>query len=43
VKINDWDLDLSSRDLKELESVLGLIGELKKQRVTGAVVARSFC
>jgi hypothetical protein len=43
VKINEWDLDLSSRDLKELESVLGLIGELKKQRVTGAVVARSFC
>jgi hypothetical protein len=43
VKINDWDLDLLSRDLKELESVLGLIGELKKQGVTGAVVARSFC
>jgi hypothetical protein len=42
-KINEWDLGLSSRDLKELEPVLGLIGELKKQGVTGAAVARSFC
>jgi hypothetical protein len=30
VKINEWDLGLSSRDLKELELVLGLVGELKK-------------
>jgi hypothetical protein len=43
VKINEWDLGLSSRDLKELESVLGLVSELKKRGVTGAVVARSFC
>jgi hypothetical protein len=42
-KINEWDLGLSSRDLKELEPVLGLVGELKKQEVTGATVARSFC
>jgi hypothetical protein len=42
VKINMWDLVLSSRDLKELEPVLGLVGELKKQGVTGAAVARSF-
>jgi hypothetical protein len=42
-KINEWDLDLSSRDLKELEPVLALVGELKKQGVTGAVVSRSFC
>jgi hypothetical protein len=41
-KINEWDLGLSSRDLKELEPVLGLVGELKKQGVTGAMVARSF-
>jgi hypothetical protein len=31
VKINEWDLGLSSRDLKELEPVLELISELKKQ------------
>jgi hypothetical protein len=43
VKINEWDLGLSSRDLKELELVLGLHSELKKQGGTGAAVARSFC
>jgi hypothetical protein len=43
VKINEWDLGLSSQDLKELEPVLGLVSELKKQGVTGAAVARSFC
>jgi hypothetical protein len=43
VKINEWDLGLSSWDLKELKSVLELVSELKKQGVTGAVVARSFC
>jgi hypothetical protein len=43
VKINVYDLGLSSRDLKELEPVLGPFGELKKQGVTGAAVARSFC
>jgi hypothetical protein len=43
VKINEWDLGLSSRDLKELEPVLGLVSKLKKQGVTGAAVARSFC
>jgi hypothetical protein len=43
VKINEWDLGLSSRDLKELEPVLELINELKKHGVTGAAVARSFC
>jgi hypothetical protein len=30
LKINDWDLGLSSRDLKELKPVLGLVSELKK-------------
>jgi hypothetical protein len=43
VKINEWDLGLSSRDLGELKPVLGLVNELKKQGVTGATVARSFC
>jgi hypothetical protein len=39
VKINEWDLGLSSWDLKELELVLGLVSELKKQGMTGAEVA----
>jgi hypothetical protein len=30
LKINDWDLGLSSRDLKDLKPVLGLVSELKK-------------
>jgi hypothetical protein len=36
VKINEWDLGPSSRDLKELEPVLELVSELKKQGVTSA-------
>jgi hypothetical protein len=43
VKINEWNLGLSSRDLKELEGVLELVGDMKKRGVTGAAVARSFC
>jgi hypothetical protein len=43
VKINESDLGLSSHDLAELKSVLELVSELKKQGVTGAAVARSFC
>jgi hypothetical protein len=42
VKINEWDLGLSSRDLAELKPVLELVSKLKKQGMTGAVVARSF-
>jgi hypothetical protein len=34
---------LSSRDLKELEGVLELVGDMKKRWVTGATVAKSFC
>jgi hypothetical protein len=30
VEKNEWDLGLSSRDLKELEPVLELVSELKK-------------
>jgi hypothetical protein len=36
-------LGLSSHDLAELKLVLELVSELKKQGVTGTVVARSFC
>jgi hypothetical protein len=42
-KMNEWDLGLSSRDLAELKPVLELVSKLKKQGVTGAAVARSFC
>jgi hypothetical protein len=43
VKINEWDLGLSSHDLGELKAVLELVNDLKKKGVTGAAVARSFC
>jgi hypothetical protein len=42
VKMNEWDLGLSSRDLAELKPVLELVSEVKKQGVTRAAVARSF-
>jgi hypothetical protein len=35
VKINEWDLGLSSRDVKELEVVLELVSDMNKQGVTG--------
>jgi hypothetical protein len=43
VKINEWDLGLSSRDLKDLKGVLELVNDMKRLGVTGAAVARSFC
>jgi hypothetical protein len=43
VKINEWDLGLSSYDLGELKGVLELVSEMKRRGVTGAAVARSFC
>jgi hypothetical protein len=43
VKINEWDLGLSSRDLGDLKGVLELINNMKSLGVTGAAVARSFC
>jgi hypothetical protein len=43
VKINEWDLGLSSRDLEDLKGVLELVNNMKKCGVTGAAVARSFC
>jgi hypothetical protein len=42
-KMNEWDLGLSSHNLAELKPVLELVSELKKQGVTRAAVARSFC
>jgi hypothetical protein len=43
VKISEWDLGLSSRDLKDLKGVLELVSDMKKWGVTGAAVGRSFC
>jgi hypothetical protein len=42
-KISEWDLGLSSRDIKDLKGVLELVSDLKKRKVTGAAFARSFC
>jgi hypothetical protein len=43
VKISKWALSLSSRELEDLKGVLELVSDMKKRRVTGAAVARSFC
>jgi hypothetical protein len=43
VKINEWDLGLSSRNLGELKAFLELVSDMKKRGVTRAAVARSFC
>jgi hypothetical protein len=43
VKINEWDLGLSSHDLGKLKAVLELVSDMKKRGVTEATVARSFC
>jgi hypothetical protein len=43
VKISEWDLGLSTRDLEDLKGVLELVSNMKNRGVTGAVVARSFC
>jgi hypothetical protein len=43
VKINDWGLGLSSRDLGELKEVLKLVNDVNRLGVTGVAVARSFC
>jgi hypothetical protein len=42
VKISEWDLGLSSRDIENLKGVLELVSDMKKRGVTGAAVARSF-
>jgi hypothetical protein len=43
VNINEWDLGLSSRDLADLKGILELVGDMKKQGVTGATIARLLC
>jgi hypothetical protein len=43
VKISEWDLGLSTRDLEDLKGVLELVSDMKKRGVTGAAVVRSFC
>jgi hypothetical protein len=41
--MNEWYLELSSRDLEDLKGILELVNDIKKQGVIGAAVARSFC
>jgi hypothetical protein len=41
-KISEWDLGLSTRELKKLKGVLELVSDMKKRGVTGAAVARLF-
>jgi hypothetical protein len=43
VKISEWDMGLSSRDLEDLKGVMELVKDMKKRGVTGAAVSRSFC
>jgi hypothetical protein len=43
VKISEWDLGLSTRELEDLKGVLELVSDMKTRGVTGAVVVRSFC
>jgi hypothetical protein len=43
VKISEWDLGLSTRELEDLKGVLELFSAMKSRGVTGVVVARSFC
>jgi hypothetical protein len=43
MKISEWDLGLSTRELEDLKGVLELVNDMKNRGVTGATVARSFC
>jgi hypothetical protein len=43
VKISEWDLGLSTRELEDLKGVLELVSDMKNQGVAGAAVARSSC
>jgi hypothetical protein len=43
VKISEWDLGLSTRELEDLKEVLELVSDMKNRGVTGAAVVRSFC
>jgi hypothetical protein len=42
VKVNEWDLGLSSCDLEDLNVVLELVSDMNKRGVIGVAVARSF-
>jgi hypothetical protein len=42
VKINEWDLGLSSCDLEDLKGVLELVGDMKKRGVTGDALPSHF-
>jgi hypothetical protein len=43
VKISEWDLGLSTRELGDLKGVLELVSNMKSRGVTGTAVERSFC
>jgi hypothetical protein len=43
VKISEWDLGLSTRELEDLKGVLELVSDMKHRGVIGAAVVRSFC
>jgi hypothetical protein len=43
VKISEWDLPLSSREVDDVKEVLALFSDLKERGVTGCSVVRSFC
>jgi hypothetical protein len=43
VKISEWSLGLSTRELEDLKGFLELVSNMKTRGVTGAVVVRSFC
>jgi hypothetical protein len=42
VKISEWDLGLSTRELEDLKGVLDLVSNMKNRGVIGEAVARSF-
>jgi hypothetical protein len=42
VKISEWDIGLSTRELGDLKGVLELVSDMKNQGVTRAVAVRSF-
>lgn len=43
MKINEWDLKLTSHEMDDIKQLLTLVGDLKKEGLTGGVVAMSFC
>jgi hypothetical protein len=43
VKISEWDLGLSTRELEDRKGFLELVSDMKTRGVTGAAVVRSFC